>query len=273
MRVRYTLRARRDLQAVFEFIDARSRGGARAVKGAIVNAIRRLGSQPRLAPPTDALVEVRPRMIEERSGPPTLRNFVLAFCMHWLTLMSGPLSVLVAVLGLWFAEGPYARIAFGIPGSDLRLHAPCDAVAAAEDARQRRGLCAHGLYSRAQQDYRRERRDERGDLAEGGNAEPQWVRQQVPRKALMPAHGGRWSNPPAGRRNGRAAHYRSGPTSPALRVRESILARSRSRREPGEAGIERLYSLAALMADSLSGRPNRTPFTKLVNRLDPPVAN
>jgi hypothetical protein len=58
-----------------------------------------------------------------------------------------------------------------------------------------------------------------------------------------------------------------------LRVRESILARSRSRREPGEAGIERLDSLAALMADSLSGRPNRTPFTKLVNRLDPPVAN
>jgi hypothetical protein len=63
-----------------------------------------------------ALVEVRPRMIEERSGPPTLRNFVLAFCMHWLKLMSGPLSVLVAVLGLWFAEGPYARIAFGILG-------------------------------------------------------------------------------------------------------------------------------------------------------------
>jgi plasmid stabilization system protein ParE len=53
MRVRYTPRSRRDLQAIFEFIDACSRGGARAVKGAIVNAIRRLGSQPRLAPPTD----------------------------------------------------------------------------------------------------------------------------------------------------------------------------------------------------------------------------
>jgi plasmid stabilization system protein ParE len=53
MRVRYTPRSRRDLQAIFEFIGARSRGGARAVKGAIVNAIRRLGSQPRLAPPTD----------------------------------------------------------------------------------------------------------------------------------------------------------------------------------------------------------------------------
>ena len=53
MRGRYTPRSRRDLQAIFEFIDARSPGGARAVKGAIVNAIRRLESQPRLAPPTD----------------------------------------------------------------------------------------------------------------------------------------------------------------------------------------------------------------------------
>ena len=53
MRVRYTPRSRRDLQAIFEFIDARSPGGARAVKGAIVNAIRRLESQPRLAPRTD----------------------------------------------------------------------------------------------------------------------------------------------------------------------------------------------------------------------------
>jgi plasmid stabilization system protein ParE len=31
MRVRYTPRSRRDLQAIFEFIDARSPGGARAV--------------------------------------------------------------------------------------------------------------------------------------------------------------------------------------------------------------------------------------------------
>jgi plasmid stabilization system protein ParE len=53
MRVRYTPRSRRDLQAIFEFIDARSTSGARAVKGAIVKAIRRLGSKPRIVRPTD----------------------------------------------------------------------------------------------------------------------------------------------------------------------------------------------------------------------------
>jgi hypothetical protein len=62
-------------------------------------------------------LNVRPMRIKEESRPPTLWNFVRAFWMHWLTLMSGPLSVFVAVLGLWLAEGPYARIAFGILGA------------------------------------------------------------------------------------------------------------------------------------------------------------
>jgi toxin ParE1/3/4 len=55
MSVRYTPQSRRDLQAIFEFIDARSPSGARAVKGAIVKAIRRLGSKPRIVRPTDEL--------------------------------------------------------------------------------------------------------------------------------------------------------------------------------------------------------------------------
>jgi toxin ParE1/3/4 len=53
MRVRYTPRARRDLEEIFAFIDARSPRGARAVKGAIVKAIRRLGSKLRILRPTD----------------------------------------------------------------------------------------------------------------------------------------------------------------------------------------------------------------------------
>jgi toxin ParE1/3/4 len=53
MRLRYTPRSRRDLEAIFEIIDDRSPRGARAVKRAIVKAIRLLGSQPRIAPPTD----------------------------------------------------------------------------------------------------------------------------------------------------------------------------------------------------------------------------
>jgi toxin ParE1/3/4 len=55
MRLRYTPRSRRDLLAIFEFIDARSPDGAHAVKAAIVKAIRRLGSRPRILRPTDEL--------------------------------------------------------------------------------------------------------------------------------------------------------------------------------------------------------------------------
>jgi plasmid stabilization system protein ParE len=53
MRVRYTSRARRDLQSIFQYIDERSPGGARAVKYAIISAIRLLESHPRMAPLTD----------------------------------------------------------------------------------------------------------------------------------------------------------------------------------------------------------------------------
>jgi hypothetical protein len=65
---------------------------------------------------TTRVLKVQSRSIKERSAAPTLRNFVLAFFMHFLTLMSGPLSVFVAVLGLWFADGFYARIVFGLLG-------------------------------------------------------------------------------------------------------------------------------------------------------------
>jgi toxin ParE1/3/4 len=66
MRVRYTLRARRDLQAIFEFIDQRSPRGARAVKSAILKSIRLLGAKPRIAPPTDE-PEVHERSVPRRS--------------------------------------------------------------------------------------------------------------------------------------------------------------------------------------------------------------
>jgi plasmid stabilization system protein ParE len=66
MRVRYTPRAQRDLQAIFEFIDERSPRGGRAVKGAIVKSIRLLGAKPRIAPATDE-PDVHERSVPRRS--------------------------------------------------------------------------------------------------------------------------------------------------------------------------------------------------------------
>jgi toxin ParE1/3/4 len=66
MRVRYTLRAQRDLQAIFQFIDERSPRGARAVKSAILKSIRLLGAKPRIAPPTDES-DVHERSVPRRS--------------------------------------------------------------------------------------------------------------------------------------------------------------------------------------------------------------
>jgi plasmid stabilization system protein ParE len=53
MRVRYSPRAFADRDAIFAYIEKRSAQGARAVKHAIVGAIRLLASHPRMAPLTD----------------------------------------------------------------------------------------------------------------------------------------------------------------------------------------------------------------------------
>ncbi len=53
MKVRYSPRAFADREAIFAYLDQRSPQGARNVKRAIVNAIRLLGSHPRMAPLTD----------------------------------------------------------------------------------------------------------------------------------------------------------------------------------------------------------------------------
>src|SRR5262249_8112858 len=53
----------------------------------------------------------------------------------------------------------------------VRLHSPRDAVAAADDALERRGLCVDGLHFGAEQTDRRKRHDERADAAEGENAQ------------------------------------------------------------------------------------------------------
>jgi toxin ParE1/3/4 len=53
MKVRYSPRAFADREAIFAYLDRRSPQGARNVKRAIVNAIRILGSHPRMAPLTD----------------------------------------------------------------------------------------------------------------------------------------------------------------------------------------------------------------------------
>jgi toxin ParE1/3/4 len=53
MKVRYSPRAFADREAIFAYLDQRSPQGARNVKRAIVNAIRFLGSHPRMAPLTD----------------------------------------------------------------------------------------------------------------------------------------------------------------------------------------------------------------------------
>jgi len=53
MKLRYSPRAFADREAIFAHLDQRSPQGARNVKRAVVNAIRLLGSHPRMAPPTD----------------------------------------------------------------------------------------------------------------------------------------------------------------------------------------------------------------------------
>jgi plasmid stabilization system protein ParE len=53
MKVRYTLRARADLAAIFSYLDERSPAGARSVKALIERRIARLGEFPFIAPMTD----------------------------------------------------------------------------------------------------------------------------------------------------------------------------------------------------------------------------
>jgi toxin ParE1/3/4 len=53
MKVRYTLRARTDLAAIFSYLDERSPAGARSVKAVIERRIARLGEFPFIAPMTD----------------------------------------------------------------------------------------------------------------------------------------------------------------------------------------------------------------------------
>ena len=62
----------------------------------------------------------------------------------------------------------------------LRRHAPVDAVPGAEDAEQRRALCALGLHPRAQQDHPRGRGDGCQDLAPGEDAEPRQLHRLGP---------------------------------------------------------------------------------------------
>jgi toxin ParE1/3/4 len=53
MRVRYTLRARSDLQGIYSYLDMRSSSGARSVKRAIERRIGWLTDFPFIAPKTD----------------------------------------------------------------------------------------------------------------------------------------------------------------------------------------------------------------------------
>ncbi len=66
----------------------------------------------------------------------------------------------------------------------VRRHAPVDAVPDAANADQRRALRAQRLHSLAQQDHRRERRDERRDAAEGEDAEPRQLHHSLPGQDL-----------------------------------------------------------------------------------------
>ncbi len=54
MRVRYTPRARNDLDAIYLYLDRRSHSGASAVKSAIERSIRYLADFPFIAPITEA---------------------------------------------------------------------------------------------------------------------------------------------------------------------------------------------------------------------------
>jgi plasmid stabilization system protein ParE len=53
MRVRYSLRAFADREAIYDYLEQRSPQGARNVQLAIVHAIRSLASHPRLGQRTD----------------------------------------------------------------------------------------------------------------------------------------------------------------------------------------------------------------------------
>ena len=47
-----------------------------------------------------------------KPDPTSVRAFIFAFSASWLTRMSGPLSVLITVFGLWASE-PITKAAFG----------------------------------------------------------------------------------------------------------------------------------------------------------------
>src|SRR5438477_2158339 len=66
----------------------------------------------------------------------------------------------------------------------VRFHPARDAVPAAQDAHQRRGLRAYRLSPRAQQADRRERSHERPDAAEGEDAEPGRIHSALSRQAI-----------------------------------------------------------------------------------------
>ncbi len=53
MRVRYTLRAQADLEAIFRYLDARAPEAALEVKSTIERRIAMLGEFPHIAPETD----------------------------------------------------------------------------------------------------------------------------------------------------------------------------------------------------------------------------
>src|SRR5439155_3961634 len=77
----------------------------------------------------------------------------------------------------------------------VRFHPARDAVPAAQDAHQRRGLRAYRLSPRAQQADRRERGDECPDAAEGEDAEPGRVHSALSRQAITmtpSVEGSRW---------------------------------------------------------------------------------
>ena len=59
MRVRYTPRARRDLEAIYAFIDQHNADAARAVKLAILRTVKLLGDFPYVGVETDRSPEFR----------------------------------------------------------------------------------------------------------------------------------------------------------------------------------------------------------------------
>ena len=55
MRVRYTLQAQSDLDAIYSYLDERNPAAAQAVKDLIERRIRTLGKFPQMAPMTDVI--------------------------------------------------------------------------------------------------------------------------------------------------------------------------------------------------------------------------